>query len=357
MILLMRPARLLAVLIVAAPLAALGAGPLAARLATPSSPHGKFRGECADCHAANAWKPARISARFDHARFGFALEGAHAAAQCTSCHASLDFTQEKQRCVSCHEDVHRGELGVECARCHTSRSFIDRGAMLHLHQVSRFPLSGAHAGLECEDCHRPQAAGHMRFVGTRADCAGCHIADFRAADAPNHVTGGFPTDCMSCHTTSDWHRARFNHDLTGFPLSGAHRTLACATCHTSGTFQGLSATCVSCHLADYNGTSDPAHAAAGFSTQCQTCHTTSSWAGATFDHDASFFPIYSGRHAGLWSNCSTCHTNSGSFAQFTCFSCHPHDDQTGTDSHHTGVSGYRYDSQACYACHPRGRIG
>jgi hypothetical protein len=482
-----------------APLIVALASPLAARLAPPESPHGKFRGECADCHSANAWKPARISTKFNHAKFGFPLEGAHAAASCTSCHASLDFTQEKQLCASCHEDVHRGELGTDCARCHTSRSFIDRSAMLRAHQASRFPLTGSHASLECEDCHKPAAAGHMQFVGQRADCSGCHMADFQAAKAPDHVAGGFPLDCMTCHSTGDWHRARFNHDFTGFPLTGAHRAvdcaschpgnvftarstacaschqsnydqttnpahaasgfstqcqtchtttswagatfnhsgfpltgghagvpcaschsggvyqglstacvschqsnydqttnpphaasgystqcqtchtttswagatfnhsgfpltgghagLACASCHSSGVYQGLSTACVSCHQTDYNGTTNPAHAAAGFSTQCQTCHSTTSWAGATFDHDTNFFPIYSGRHAGLWSACTTCHTSSSSYTQFTCFSCHPHDDQAGTNSHHTGVSGYSYNSQACYSCHPRGNAG
>jgi hypothetical protein len=37
---------------------------------------------------------------------------------------------------------------------------------------------------------------------------------------------------------------------------------------------------------------------------------------------------------------------------FTCFTCH---DRAGTDSRHSGVAGYRYDSQACYTCHPQGR--
>jgi hypothetical protein len=351
-----RLTRLGGAILILAPLAVAFAGPLKATIARPASPHGKFRGECADCHSASAWKPAKIGPKFDHAKFGFALEGAHAAADCRSCHASLDFTQERQLCVSCHEDVHRGEFGTECARCHTARSFIDRGTMLRRHQTSRFPLTGSHAALECEDCHRPTAAGHLQFVGKQADCGGCHLADYQAAKSPDHAGGSFPLDCMTCHTTIGWQGARFNHDRTSFPLTGAHRTAACASCHPGNVYQGTNTACASCHQADYDRTTDPAHAALGFSTQCATCHNTATWQGATFAaHDPQYFPIYSGAHQGRWANCATCHNSVNDYAQFTCFSCHPHDDKAGTDSHHTGVSGYSYTSQACYSCHPRGR--
>ena len=72
------------------------------------------------------------------------------------------------------------------------------------------------------------------------------------------------------------------------------------------------------------------------------------------NHDASFFPIYSGKHRGKWASCSTCHTVQNNFAQFSCFGCHPHSDQNETDNNHQGEPGYIYDSQACYNCHPQG---
>jgi hypothetical protein len=326
-----------------------------AAAALTENPHGSFHGECALCHGAEGWSPARISPRFNHARFGFALEGAHAAASCRACHTSLDFSQEKTMCVSCHQDVHQGELGLECARCHTPRSFIDRAAMVRAHQLTRFPLAGRHASLDCESCHPPAPSGHMRFVGTEPNCSGCHLADYRAASVPNHAASGFPLTCMDCHGTVAWTPARFDHNRTAFPLTGAHLRTPCLRCHGDGVYQGKNTACVSCHQTDYDGTNDPAHGPAGFSTACATCHTTTSWAGATFDHDARFFPIYSGTHSGRWSSCTTCHNVPSSYLQFTCFSCHPHDDQAGTTSHHSGVSGYSYDSQACYRCHPRGR--
>jgi hypothetical protein len=394
----------------------------------PENPHGAFREDCGLCHGAGGWKPARVSRRFNHAKYGFALEGAHAAANCLACHASLEFKRPEKLCASCHEDPHRGEMGPDCARCHGARSFVDRAAMLRAHQLTHFPLTGSHAGLECERCHPPAEQGRLQFVATEAECRACHLDAYRSTRDPDHAAAGFSLECQTCHTTLSWTRARFDHSASGFPLTGAHRQTPCQSCHGDGVWAGKSTACVSCHQQDYNGTTNPAHAAsgfpttcqschsttnwsgatfdhsstgfpltgahlqtpclschgdgvwagkstacvschqqnydattnpahaaAGFPTTCQSCHNTTSWAGATFDHDTNNFPIYSGRHAGLWSACSTCHTSSSNYAVFTCFNCHPHDDQAGTASHHSGISGYRYDSQACYACHPRGR--
>jgi hypothetical protein len=77
------------------------------------------------------------------------------------------------------------------------------------------------------------------------------------------------------------------------------------------------------------------------------------WDGARYAaHDAAYFPIYSGAHAGRWSGrCSTCHTNPASYPTFTCLTCHQKPDM---DAKHAGRTGYSYDSNACYRCHPRG---
>ncbi|MBK8128202.1 MAG: hypothetical protein IPK53_04415 [bacterium] len=89
----------------------------------------------------------------------------------------------------------------------------------------------------------------------------------------DHEAAQFPTTCQTCHTTSNWD-ATFNHNSTQFPLTGQHVTATCQQCHSSGQYDGLPTTCVSCHLADYNGTDDPDHEAAQFPTTCQTCHST-----------------------------------------------------------------------------------
>ena len=82
-----------------------------------------------------------------------------------------------------------------------------------------------------------------------------------------------PTSCATCHTTSGWSPATFDHAKTGFPLTGAHATVACAQCHVNNNYSSLPTDCYGCHKADFNGTNNPAHVAAGFPTNCAICHT------------------------------------------------------------------------------------
>ena len=96
---------------------------------------------------------------------------------------------------------------------------------------------------------------------------------------------------------------------------------------------------------------NPNHAAAGFPKTCETCHTTTSWSGATFNH--TWFPIYSGSHKGKWTTCGDCHTNASDYASFSCTNCHAHD-KTSMDSKHRNNKNYVYNSSNCYSCHPRG---
>ena len=112
---------------------------------------------------------------------------------------------------------------------------------------------------------------------------------------------------------------------------------------------------MACHLADYQATSNPNHLSSGFGTDCQSCHGTNGWLGASFNHDALYFPIYSGPHQGVWrGDCTTCHVQPANYNLFECILCHDHA-QSRMDPRHTNVSGYSFNSQACYSCHPRGR--
>jgi hypothetical protein len=88
---------------------------------------------------------------------------------------------------------------------------------------------------------------------------------------------------------------------------------------------------------------------------CLSCHPTGQ-AGNFVDHDAQYFPIYSGKHSGKWNNdCSTCHTNPAQRAEFDCLTaCHTHNATKMNDTH-SGENGYSYTSQACLSCHPNGR--
>ena len=110
--------------------------------------------------------------------------------------------------------------------------------------------------------------------------------------------------------------------------------------------------CYSCHKTDYTGVQNPNHVTSGFPTTCATCHTTTTWAGATFNH--TWFPIYSGTHANVWTTCGDCHLDSSNYNTFSCTNCHTHN-EAATDPIHRSVKGYSYTPTACYQCHPQGR--
>ncbi|MFK5959136.1 MAG: hypothetical protein QM495_09760, partial [Lutibacter sp.] len=112
--------------------------------------------------------------------------------------------------------------------------------------------------------------------------------------------------------------------------------------------------CVTCHQNDYDTTNDPNHLSAGFSTDCTACHTTGGWTPSTFDHDSQYFPIYSGKHQGEWDQCIDCHTTNN-YSTFSCIDCHEHSNKAEVDNDHKGESGYVYESNACYNCHPTGQ--
>ena len=136
-------------------------------------------------------------------------------------------------------------------------------------------------------------------------------------------------------------------------LQGAHVSLECIDCH-NGNYNNTPNTCIGCHLNDYNNTNNPDHQVAAFPTDCTLCHSQNHWTPSTFDHDNMYFPIFSGRHDNEWNLCSECHTNPNNYNIFSCINCHEHSNQTEVNHDHQGVSGYQYNSNACYSCHPTG---
>ena len=318
---------------------------------TSDPPHAAagFPTDCAQCHDTNDWDSA-----FDHSATAFPLTGAHVPLACADCHGGGVYGGLGTACIVCHQadwdgtsDPNHAAAGfsTDCTECHDTSSW--DGSFNHA--TTAFPLTGAHVPLACADCH-----GGGVYGGLGTACIVCHQADWDGTSDPNHAAAGFSTDCTECHDTSNWNGS-FNHATTAFPLTGAHVPLACADCHGGGVYGGLGTACIVCHQADYDGTTDPDHAAASFSTDCAACHATNAWEGAVFDHDDMFFPIYSGTHRNRWDDCTECHTNSTDYGVFNCLGCHPHSDQSETDGHHRGEGGYAYESSACYSCHPNGR--
>jgi hypothetical protein len=310
-----------------------------------------FPNTCLTCHTTATW----AGATFDHSTTPFPLTGAHLSVQCITCHVNNQFAGTPTGCYSCHSADFKGTTNPnhvtagfpqDCSVCHSTANW--NGATFN-HSTTGFALTGAHVPLTCNTCHV-----NNNYALTDPSCAACHTKDYNNTTNPAHAAAGFPTTCATCHTTTSWAGATFNHTTTGFALTGAHVNVACNLCHVNGKFAGTPTDCYSCHKTEYQGTTNPNHVTAAFPTTCQTCHTTTAWTGAVFNH--TWFPIYSGTHAGKWTTCADCHTNSADYSVFACINCHAHD-KTSTDAHHSGVRNYVYNSANCYACHPTGNGG
>ncbi|HRI01514.1 MAG TPA: hypothetical protein PK006_10720, partial [Saprospiraceae bacterium] len=290
----------------------------------PNHKQAKISNDCAQCHSLEPnWRPAVFST---HDGLYFPIySGKHQNkwTQCVDCHTnSSDYTQFT--CVSCHknpetDEAHKNVGGYQyqdnaCLACHPTG---DAG-MPFDHNTSQFPLTGAHLSVNCLDCHK------TGYKGTPTECKACHQNDFDASLNPNHKNLGISNDCASCHTTTPgWAPARFDVHDQYYELKGAHKAIAanCVQCH-NGDYNNTPNSCVGCHQSDYDKTQNPNHKSTGFSNDCASCHTESSWTPANFDHDGMYFPIYSGKHKGKWTQCLDCHNNPNNFAQFTCVSCH-----------------------------------
>jgi hypothetical protein len=318
----------------------------------PNHVDNNFSHDCTQCHSTDAWEPAN----FDHDQTDFPLTGAHQTVSCTDCHIDGNYSNTPSDCFSCHESDFNGVtdpnhvssgFSHDCTQCHTTDAWTPS---TFDHDQTAFPLTGAHQAVACIDCHVDGT-----YSGTPTDCFSCHESDYNGVTDPNHVLNNYSHNCLECHTTNDWDEVEnFDHNITGFALTGSHSSIFCDQCHTNGQYSGTPTDCYACHSSDYTGATSPNHSAAGFSTDCQFCHNTANWDDTTWDHDNQYFPIYSGNHRNEWSQCSECHVNPANFEVFECIYCHEHR-QSKMDSEHQGVNNYQYNSQACYNCHPDGR--
>lgn len=324
-----------------------------------------FPTTCLDCHTLNTWD----DANFDHitSSGGFGLLGAHEALQCTSCHTTPDLAllfspvpTNDQECIACHQsdydDEHAGSgFPTTCIDCHNTNNW-DDADFDHITASEGFELLGAHDALQCTSCHSMQdlALLYQPPPANDQECIACHQSDYD----DNHAGSGFPATCIDCHNTNNWDDADFNH-LTasnGFDLLGAHDALQCASCHNLPDLTLLyepppanDQECIACHQSDY----DDEHAGSGFPTTCIDCHNTNNW-DADFDHDAQYFPIYTGKHKEAWTTCQSCHIQPNTFAIFSCEgACHEHR-QPEMDDKHSEVNDYAFEPTLCLSCHPTG---
>jgi len=317
------------------------------RTTSPNHPAAGFPTTCESCHRATdaSWKTT-----FNHNAV-FPLAGTHATQACTACHKNNIYKGTPRECYGCHRtDYERTSspnhvaagFSTTCESCHRATDASWKTTFSH---NGVFPLVGVHATQACTACHKNNA-----YKGTPRDCYGCHQTTYERTTNPNHPAAGLPTACESCHSASSatW-TASFDHNRF-FVLAGRHLSAACSSCHKSNVYKGTPRDCYPCHQAQYDRTASPNHRAAGFPTTCETCHRNSdaSFNQGRFNH--TWFPITSGKHSGR--ACSECHTDPNNYKVFSCTICH---DRAKTDDQHKGRAGYRYDSAACYSCHPTGK--
>ncbi|MFK5856299.1 MAG: cytochrome c3 family protein [Bacteroidota bacterium] len=300
---------------------------------------------CTECHTLSLdWRPAEFA---QHDVLFPIYSGEHNGEwnSCVDCHNNPSnisiFT-----CIDCHEhnktdmdDEHKGIGGysynsIACFECHPTGS--EDGFD---HNISNFPLTGAHIDTECDDCH---VAG---YTGTPTICSECHTPDFNETTNPNHVEIGINNECETCHSTDPgWQPALFEVHDDYYVLTGAHLTTFCADCHTDG-YPGTPNNCVDCHIDEFNQTTNPDHVDANLPNDCAECHTTNpGWTPATFDH--SDYPL-NGAHALIANDCNACHNGNYTTTPNTCFGCHETDyNQTNDPPHEVAQF-----STECLICH------
>jgi hypothetical protein len=260
--------------------------------------------------------------------------------KCLACHKPL---QER---VAAGKGLHARPEYRDCKTCHVEHQGVEyelvwwgkAGRQAFDHALTGQPLSGKHATLRCEQCHKGRS-----YLGDAAECASCHKDEHR---------GQFPgRACSSCHSERAWKPAPgFDHAKTEWPLTGRHSAVTCDKCHTTRRPDPANATlsfldfraipgkdCVRCHEDTHRGR---------LGTACSTCHSTSGWRTSVvttgFDHSRTAYPL-TGRHAGL--SCGKCHVPGRPMRlkHDRCTDCH-------ADAH-AGQLARRADGGRCESCH------
>lgn len=135
---------------------------------------------------------------------------------------------------------------------------------------------------------------------------------------------------------------KFDHDHTGFVLTGEHAKLACDTCHIRGIFKGIPKRCEGCHatVSQISATKKSATHIAS-TNACDDCHLDTTWKSARVEH------------ASVMGSCKDCHNGSKATGksnqhittEASCDACHGTTAWRPVHFDHTGVTG------GCFSCH------
>ncbi len=301
-------------------------------------PHaGQFDRNCASCHNTTAWTPAQ---NFDHAKTRFPLTGKHVQVECSKCHQSMAMRKQGMPvdmstpaftdCAPCHRTPHSsGFRGGECRTCHTPSGWNDAISRPFDHTVTRYALTGMHARLRCEQCHRETGKKNFSeaFLLPHDRCIDCHADKHEGA-----FLARYKNDCSRCHTVQGYIPSTFtpaDHQRGRFTLTGAHMAVPCGACHRPSehaamVFRFTDIRCEACHRDVHRGE----FASSMKSASCGACHSTARWSVASFDHSTTRFPL-EGKHAGLL--CADCHH-----------------EQNGTPSKTVNFAALSTECQACH---------
>ncbi len=176
--------------------------------------------KCADCHIERDWKT--TAGRFDHDRTKFKLRNAHAARRSSARPATKICAASATRpmdCYSCHkkDDKHEGEQGKQVR---TVPQRPDWKVERFDHSLTRFPLTGLHVKAPCKSCHETRVTRKRRATAipaTRRRIGTSSSSAWRARAVTTRAPGRSGTSTMPSGPS--------------YPLEGAHRKVACESCH------------------------------------------------------------------------------------------------------------------------------
>jgi hypothetical protein len=172
---------------------------------------------------------------------------------------------------------------------------------------------------KCNACHKEVKADVERQAGFhgRIDSGRCEICHAEHKGRQNTLIVFKPKE--------------FDHRQSDFDLTGKHRDVECAKCHTKPKYREAASDCFSCHRKD-----DIHKESLG--RRCDRCHTAESWKEVRFDHEKTRFRL-EGKHREV--KCEGCHASPDfKSTPMTCIGCHKKDDK------HKGILG-----QNCAQCH------
>ena len=246
---------------------------------------------CQSCHSSKTFRVDRFTHTTTPAPF---FEGAHTEVRCEQCHVptgqeapaavapgatprlpALGLARTSTVCASCHTDPHLGQVGARCESCHAINApkFAVTGFS---HADTEFPLTGKHAPLLCDACHKTETARFpassgtaVRLTGIGTSCAVCH-------EDPHASQLG--TTCDQCHSAETFRLPTYAHKnartLKWF-FAGPHQAASCETCHKTRppgprattlapvVAYNLTTTCTNCHEDRHRG---------ALGTRCESCH-------------------------------------------------------------------------------------